>query len=318
MLALFVTSVAVGVITTIRAYNGGPRDSAADRSTLVQGFFGPSDGAAIAQPTTLLDQLRSIPGVRAVTVVHADHADVDAAVGPPVSYVLCSDLAHTPVLGACPPGATTAAFTPTLGGPDENEPATPWTAASLAPAAVLRLPVHEIAVATDGSTAAIEQARTVLDGAYPTFESAATLAEASANNATTERTTQYEQLASVVILASLPIAGCTPAVSVVGGLNDRRRPFSLLRLTGAPLSMLRRVVAWESAVPLLLLTLVSTVTGFLVAYLFLRSQLDESLQAPGIGYFLVVAAGLLASLAIIASTLPVLTRITGPESARND
>jgi hypothetical protein len=318
VLALFVTSVAVGVITTIRAYNGGPRDSAADRATLVQGFFGQSDGVAVAQPTTLLDKLRSIPGVRAVTVVHADRADIDVALGPPVAYVLCSELAQTPVLGTCPPGATTAAFSAEFGGPDENEPATPWTAASLTPDAVLRLPVHEIAVATNGSTTAIEQARTVLDSAYPTFEAAATLAEASANNPTTQRTTQYEQLASVVILTSLPIAGCTLAVSVVGGLNDRRRPFSLLRLTGAPLSMLRRVVAWESAVPLLLLTFVSTVTGFVVAYLFLRSQLDESLQAPGVAYFLVVVAGLLASLAIIASTLPVLSRITGPESARND
>jgi hypothetical protein len=31
-----------------------------------------------------------------------------------------------------------------------------------------------------------------------------------------------------------------------------------------------------------------------------------------------VAAGLLAALAIIASTLPVLRRVTGPETARNE
>jgi hypothetical protein len=49
------------------------------------------------------------------------------------------------------------------------------------------------------------------------------------------------------MLTALPIAGC----SVVAGLNDRKRPFSWLRLTGAPLSMLRRVVALENAVPLL-------------------------------------------------------------------
>ena len=49
----------------------------------------------------------------------------------------------------------------------------------------------------------------------------------------------------MVILVSLPIAGCSLAVSVAAGLTDRKRPFSLLRLTGAPLGVLRRVVALE-------------------------------------------------------------------------
>jgi len=116
----------------------------------------------------------------------------------------------------------------------------------------------------------------------------------------------------------LPIAGVTLAVSVVAGVNDRRRPFSLLRLTGAPLRVLRRVVWIESAVPLLAAAAVSIGTGFLAAYLFLRSQLSETLQPPGPAYYAVVAAGLLAALAIIASTLPVLRRVTGPETARNE
>jgi hypothetical protein len=61
----------------------------------------------------------------------------------------------------------------------------------------------------------------------------------------------YHQLVDVVILASLPIAGCRLAASVAADLADRKRPFSLLRLTGARLGMLRRVVALESAIPLL-------------------------------------------------------------------
>jgi hypothetical protein len=35
-------------------------------------------------------------------------------------------------------------------------------------------------------------------------------------------------------------------------------------------------------------------------------------------YYLIVLVGLLASLAIIASTVPLLRRITGPEIARNE
>ncbi len=121
----------------------------------------------------------------------------------------------------------------------------------------------------------------------------------------------------MVIIISLVIAGCSLAVSVAGGLTDRKRPFSLLRLTGAPLATLRRVVSLESAVPLLVIAVVSIGLGFLAAQLFVQTQFHYWLQPPGIGYYLIVAAGLAASLGVIASTLPLLTRITGPETARN-
>ncbi|HEX8626576.1 MAG TPA: FtsX-like permease family protein [Catenuloplanes sp.] len=122
----------------------------------------------------------------------------------------------------------------------------------------------------------------------------------------------------MVILASLPIAGCSLAVAVAGGLSDRKRPFAMLRLTGVQLGVLRRVVALESAVPLLVVALLATGTGFLAAHLFLTSQLDYSLEPPPGGYYLTVVAGIGASLAIITSTLPLLRRITGPETARNE
>ena len=77
------------------------------------------------------------------------------------------------------------------------------------------------------------------------------------------------------MLASLPIAGCSLAVSVVAGIAERRRAFSLLRLSGTPLRVLRRVIALESAVPLLVLAALSIATGFLAAGLFLHSQLGE-------------------------------------------
>ena len=92
----------------------------------------------------------------------------------------------------------------------------------------------------------------------------------------------------------------------------------MLRLTGVPLGVLRRVVTLESAVPLLAAAVVATGTGFLAARLFLTAQMDYSLRAPGAEYYLIVLAGLAASLAIIASTLPLLARITGPENARNE
>jgi predicted lysophospholipase L1 biosynthesis ABC-type transport system permease subunit len=117
---------------------------------------------------------------------------------------------------------------------------------------------------------------------------------------------RWQQLANVAILASRPIAGCSLAVAVAGGLTDRKRPFSMLRLTGVQIGVLRRVVALESVVPLVLVAVLAIGMGFLAAHLFLRSQLHYSLAPPGIGYYLAVVAGLGASLAIVASTLPLL------------
>lgn len=265
-LALFVTSIAIGIITTIKAYDGGGRATAADRATLVQdiGRPGPPDSSVppVTVPASLRATLLAIPGVD--TVTRSDRRSV-ANNGERVTV------------------------------DDEN-----------------------LTVRTDGSQAAVELSRTALEQALPDAPVAMTQAEFDAQNGDAQRTAGYERLADVVVLTSLPIAGCTLAVSVATGLNDRKRPFSLLRLTGAPLATLRRVVTLESTVPLLASAIVSVGTGFLAAYLFLRSQLDETLQSPGLSYYAVVAAGLVASLAIIASMLPVLRRITGPEAARNE
>jgi hypothetical protein len=66
------------------------------------------------------------------------------------------------------------------------------------------------------------------------------------------------------------------------------------------------------------LSTVAAGTGFVAADLFLRSQMHETLVLPDGTYYGVVAAGVVASLGIIASTFPLLTRVTGPETARND
>jgi predicted lysophospholipase L1 biosynthesis ABC-type transport system permease subunit len=116
----------------------------------------------------------------------------------------------------------------------------------------------------------------------------------------------------------LIVAACSLAVNIAAGLSERRRPFSLLRLTGVPTAVLRRVVALESALPLLLVASVSIVVGLLAAALLLRSQLDFAFRVPGIAYWATVVFGLAASLAIIASTFPLLSRMTGPEVARTD
>jgi predicted lysophospholipase L1 biosynthesis ABC-type transport system permease subunit len=185
---------------------------------------------------------------------------------------------------------------------------------SVAKAALL--PVDVVVVATNGSAAALERARTSLERAFP-FQGTPVAIEAF-DPSTARLLAMIYDMTDVIIVASLIIAACSLAVNIAAGLGERKRPFSLLRLTGVPLGVLRLVVALESALPLLLVAAVSIVVGLVSSALYLHSQVGIAFRIPGIGYWATVLGGLAASLAIIASTFPLLNRITGPEVARNE
>jgi hypothetical protein len=63
-------------------------------------------------------------------------------------------------------------------------------------------------------------------------------------------------------------------------------------------ALLHRVVALESALPLLLVAIVSIVVGLMPAALYLHPQVGIAFSIPGIAYWATVADGLEASLAI--------------------
>ena len=52
--------------------------------------------------------------------------------------------------------------------------------------------------------------------------------------------------------------------------------------------------------------------------MYATMQLQHPMMAPDASYYLLTAAGIAASLGIITATFPLLTRITGPEVARNE
>jgi hypothetical protein len=348
VLALFITTVAVVAITTQNAKNLTRWASAAEANVLTDqvsvsnqaaGYSSPGTSEGTARPgpagpaAPLMAQLRGIPGVQGVLVVRADpqltipasfHSlDANQGItGPvPAGVVSCAQLAAVPALGRCPAGATAAAFPEDgFNGPLFGRDATAitWPAANVPAARLDALGVDAINVATDGTTSAVEQARTVLENAhaYPGVSAPSTIGaiiaqDNSANNA-------YQQLANVVILVSLLIAGCTLAAGIAAGLTDRKRPFSMLRLTGARLATLRRIVALEGAVPLLAVAAVAIATGFAGAAMFASEAQQHPMVAPGAAYYLLTAAGITVSLGIIAATFPLLARITGPDVARNE
>jgi len=316
VLALCVASGTVGAISTVVA---GARPAGDHDTTLVQGFTSPEHRRPAALSTEATERLLAVDGVVGVTPVHLGHRS-GRELGPPPGLVACADLAATPSLGRCPAGAgvveVQARFTGSVidGAPSLADVV--WPASEVTPESLAGRPLDTVVVATDGSRAAVEGARTILGGAVDERFPPMTVEEL--NGRASEDLDQFRRLATVVVLVGLVVAGCSLAVGVAGGLTDRRRPFSLLRLTGVPVGLLRRVVAVETVVPLLLTSAVAIGFGFLAAGLFARAQLERSLVGPGLGYVVAVMGGLAAALAVVASALPLLERITGPDVVRND
>ena len=341
VLALFITTAAVVAIATQDAKEPTRFGTVAETNLLSEQIASQSPsgsamtGAGPAVPAAALAaRLSSVYGVQGVAVIRVDPGltipgtfhnigvnEYGRAVPIPAGVISCAQLATMPVLGNCPAGASAAAIPAALFGQGGFEGVTTsgvtWPAANVPVARLDSLGVDAIGVETNGSTVTIEQARTLLErSSYPALNAPSTLLDIAAED--TAGNSGDQQLANVVILVSLPIAGCTLAAGIAGGLADRKRPFALLRLAGARLSTLRGVVALEGAVPLLSVSAVAIGTGFAGAAMFAHEAQNHSMVAPGSAYYLLTGGGIIISLAIIAATFPLLARITGPETARNE
>jgi cell division protein FtsX len=322
VIALFIASAAIGALSSVAATTSSGGGSAG-HNTLADPFcsFSTTNCPASAQVPSVsgqvLAELRTTPGVRGVTVVHQSPAQ--APLRNSFGIVACDQLAKTPAIGKCAPGATVASigyFLSNLLGHNSDASSTVWPSADLSAAEAARLPVDAVVVATDGSTGSLERTRTSLEQAFP-FQGGGVAVDAL-DPSTARLLAMIQDMTDVIIVASLIIAACSLAVNIAAGLGERKRPFSLLRLTGVPTALLHRVVALESALPLLVVAAVSIAVGLVSAALYLRSQVGIAFSIPGIAYWATVVGGLAASLAIVASTFPLLNRMTGPEVARND
>jgi hypothetical protein len=343
VLALFIATVAVASVNTEAAaqqmqqvqqagipgtayvltqVEGGPINQGPDSPATVT--------TPVALPATLPARLSRVGGVSGVLEVRAypgltvqtpdPRGGTSAA---PAGLVSCAQLATMPVFGRCPAGAAAALFPQSVF--DETPwntslSKTTWPAATIPSARQNGLRVDSVYVATNGSVAALEQARTLLEAAAPPSTDIAGPPASAAEQGTAGQTLSvaFTQFADLIILISLVIASCTLLTGVIGGLIDRRRPFSVLRLTGARLATLRRVVLLEGAVPLLTVAAVAIGVGFAASAMYASAVIKHSLIGPGAEYYAVTAAGIILSLAIIGAAFPLLARITGPEVARNE
>jgi hypothetical protein len=294
----------------------------------------------------LVERLRSHPGVT-VLPVYAKPARPSRPAAPaeptskqappggqdvpplPQHVVDCASLPRFPALGHCAPGARAVqvdfdvpGFRLLLGAPDtlavEHElPIITQHDTTTFPGDPTRLHLGGVLINTP-DPATLERVRTLLSaysGQSGTFNAPQTFGEIAETNAALYN--QIQQATLLVVALTLLVAGCSLAVAVGGSLVERKRPFTLLRLTGAPTPALYRVVLLESILPLLLAAMVAAGAGLAVAGPVVDQLTSNATVAlPGQGYLLSIGAGLTAALALILTGLPLLRRITEPNNAR--
>lgn len=172
-------------------------------------------------------------------------------------------------------------------------------------------------VLTDEQQSSVERVRTALKFAVPEGMGTMPYSIGELGAAQNALFKLFQRMIDVGIILSLVIAGCSLAVSVAGGLVERKRAFALLRLAGMPLRRLYWSVLLEAAVPLMVAAVTSAAAGFFVAALIVwTTGGGMTVPAPGPAYFGLLLGGLVAALAVVAAALPLVGRMTEPQSVR--
>ncbi|HTA11204.1 MAG TPA: FtsX-like permease family protein [Streptosporangiaceae bacterium] len=233
----------------------------------------------------------------------------------------CAGLRELAVLGQCAPGRV-AVQVPAGNLFDDNPHYSTQPIASAASPAyagnVGRLYLQALLVKVN-SPATLERVRTYLVTHTPLSASGTaprTFGEAVQARQGVAETVQ--RLVYIAVALTLIVAGCSLAVAVGGGLVERKRPFTLLRLTGTPTSTLYRVVFLEAILPLVAATVIAAGTAYGISVLTVSklAPAGTPVPVPGHAYFLTMGVGLVASLLVILASLPLLNRITGPGNIR--
>ena len=320
-LAVFMSTVFSGLASSILAENKVkfkldrfPPDML---TTVTVPFVG---GIPAGRANPVLDELQAAPGVTRVVTLRAVPPDVTVTSGLPNLFRpdgdgkllqvggAVADCSAADVLGL-PPCQGTLSVSRLLA--RETTPIT--LSRPVAPSELAAQPLVAIGVGTDGRPESIERARTLIAGLAP-GTSATTSLEDAADDAQTIHTIQRMSNAGLGIV--LVVAGCSLAVAVADGLIERKRPFSLLRLSGMRPAELHRIVLTEAGGPLLAVAAASVVVGFVVAAMVLSVVGAHTWRAPSVGYWLALTGGVTGAMAIVASTFPLLNRLTSLESAR--
>jgi hypothetical protein len=354
-IAVFVGTCVAGVLPT--SINAGSSGARAPLENVLRVRYDQDPGATGAglAPDRAASVISALQGIQGVSVIPFYQGKADsswdpatssgpppAGWHPPSTYVECAEAARIPALGSCDPGQDVAViaaddlFTdnplrlrlpvvnvvegPNLGGAQTAH-------VTRADPDVSKLEVSVLLV-TAGSRAEIEQARTYLATHVPVEAGASSPDEWTTSAAApmtfgevaSVRGAMYsaaEKMIVFVVVLTLVVAGCSLAVATAGSLVERRRPFTLLRLAGTPVSGLYRVVFLESALPLVGAAVFAAVTGFAMARIAVGALAPGTAMTFPVGaYSAVTGIGVVAAVAVIAGSMTLLSRMTRSDTAR--
>ncbi len=181
------------------------------------------------------------------------------------------------------------------------------------PAGMAAFAPTRIAVLTDGSPAAVEQARTALEVAMPTSV-VLTIGEVATDSSAT--VTELGRVVSMGVIVAMLLAGASLAIAVASGLVERRLPFALLRLSGIPLGRLRAVLLLEAAAPLVAVAILSALLGTVVAQVILRALRSGGSPGPDLGVIGLLTVATAGAMGVVMTAMPLVGRVTASESTR--
>jgi hypothetical protein len=352
VLAVFLGTIVAGLLPAVNATTATPSANGLN-NVLLDAFGGGGPGGGGLSPqasATLLGQLRGFKGATTYPVYSLPQLKLPKQ-GAPVkpgrnghgpqritggpqgggggpqgagydSIISCASLKGLAVLGQCAPGVTAIKVTAgSLLYSDNPTFSTQPIANSSNPAVspnFSHLELEAVLIRVNGS-ATLERVRTFLDTHAPQAGSAnppKTYGEAVQIRLAYADT--VSRLVYIAVALTLLVAGCSLAVSVGGALVERKRPFTLLRVSGTPIATLYRVVLLEAILPLAAATVVAAGTAYGIAVLTVDRMAPAGTPTPTLGhvYFTIMGVGLLVSLLVILVTMPVLGRMTGPSNVR--
>jgi hypothetical protein len=319
VLAVFLGTVVAGLVPAVNATTATPSANALS-SVLLDTFTGGPDapGLAPSAGAQLVSELRAFHGATVFPLYAAPDAHSGFAGG---GIISCASLRQLAVLGECAPGvkAVTAddsnlifSDNPTFSTRPFVDRGTPAYTGSYR-----NLSLQAVLVRVNNA-ATLERVRTFLDTHTPPAGDVPPRTYGEAVQIRVAYASIVQRLVYIAVALTLLVAGCSLAVVVGGGLMERKRPFTLMRVSGTPTATLYRVVILEAILPLAAATLVAAGTAYGISVLTVKKLAPAGTPIPVLGhvYYLTMATGLVISLLVIAVTLPLLGRVTAPANAR--
>lgn len=171
-------------------------------------------------------------------------------------------------------------------------------------------------VATDGDLASIEETRTAmftsgLDIAgYPITRSDMTTLNAAAME------NQFASLAYTGILIAAALSAVSLGVSTLAAILSRQRVFALLGLIGMPRNTLRRLITYETLLPVVTVFALSIGLGVFTSWSLISALTSRHIDWPASSYYVILGVCAILVLASIAATVRAARGITSQASTR--